>query len=150
MAAATLILGVGNLLLSDEVVGVHIARRLQSMTLPPEIEVIDGGTEGYELIRFCGSRKRVIIVDCLMARDTPGTVVRADPDQLGLQWAPPYSSHQSGARELLQALGCLPHPPQVVVIGIVPESAGVFGTELSKAVSASMDKIVMSILEASS
>jgi hydrogenase maturation protease len=144
---STLVLGVGNILLSDEGVGVHVARRLQALHLPPRVEVIDGGTEGFELIRFFEGRERVIIVDCLMSHDPPGTIIRAAPDQLKLQWAPGFSPHQSGLRELLFSARALPSPPAITILGIVPAETGKISSSLSVAVAGRMEKIVASVLE---
>lgn len=142
---STLVLGVGNILLSDEGVGVHVARRLQVLDSPPDVEVIDGGTEGFELIRFFEGRERVIIVDCLMSRDPPGTIIRAAPDQLNLQWAPGFSPHQSGLRELLFSVRALPSSPAITILGIVPAETGKVSTDLSVALAERMDSIVTCI-----
>jgi hydrogenase maturation protease len=144
---STLVLGVGNILLSDEGVGIHVARRLQVLPLPPEIEVIDGGTEGFELIRFFEGREQVIIVDCLLSREPPGTIIRAAPDQLDLRWAPGFSPHQSGLRELLFSARALPSPPAITIIGIVPAETGRVSMDLSAAVAGRMDRILASVLE---
>jgi hydrogenase maturation protease len=146
----TLVIGVGNALLSDEGVGVHVARRLQSMPLPPDVEVIDGGTEGYELIRFLRGRTRVVIVDCLLADEPPGTLIRATPDELDLQWTPCYSTHQSGLREFLQGVRSLPSTPAIVIMGIVPAEAGVIGTTLSTAVASGLERITAAVLDEAS
>ena len=144
---STLVLGVGNILLSDEGVGVHVARRLQLLDSLPDVEVIDGGTEGFELIRFFEDRKRVIVVDCLLSRDPPGTIIRAAPDELDLQWAHEFSPHQSGLRELLTAARALPSPPAITILGIVPAETGKAGMALSIVVAERMERIVASVLE---
>ncbi len=90
---SVLVLGVGNLLLADEGVGVHVAQRLLKMPMPPEIEVIDGGTGGFELIEHFRGKKEVIIVDALKADADPGTVIQFTPDDIALQWHSSFSAH---------------------------------------------------------
>ena len=144
---STLTLGVGNILLSDEGVGVHVVQKLRSMHLPPDIEVVDGGTGGFELIDCFRGKKRVIIIDCLLSDQPPGTLIRATPEQLDLQWARGYSSHQTGLAELLQQAKLLAPPPEMVVIGVVPELTEEPGMLLSKTVGSVIDRIVSEVLE---
>jgi hydrogenase maturation protease len=120
------------------------------MRLPPDVEVIDGGTEGYELIRFLRDRTKVVIVDALSAHEPPGTLTRATPDQLDLHWTPSYSSHQSGLRELLYAAQALPTPPEIVILGVVPEETCGVGTDLSESVAGVMDMIIGAVLATAS
>lgn len=144
-----LILGVGNLLLSDEGVGVHIAQRLQKMSLPAEIEVIDGGTAGFELIHYCRGKSKVIIVDAVMpcrGRVEPGTVLRFTGDELALTPPLPYSAHQAGLQELLASCKQLQPRPEIVIYGIVSEETREMGTQLSKTVERRLDEVVSLVL----
>lgn len=142
-----LILGVGNILLSDEGVGVHVVRRLSLQNLPPEVEVIDGGTVGYELITFFRDRKKVVIVDCLKADEPPGTMIMATPQELNLLWRLPLSAHQSGLRELLQQANFLTPPPEIIILVIVPENTDEPSMRLSKTLESRLDKIVATVAE---
>src|SRR3990172_2748322 len=81
-----LILGLGNLLLSDEGVGAHIVNQLQKMTLPGNVEAIDGGTGGFEFLNHFYGKKKVIIVDAMRGNVEPGTIFRCSPDDLNLEW----------------------------------------------------------------
>ncbi|MBF8295716.1 MAG: hydrogenase maturation protease [Bacteroidetes bacterium] len=140
-----LVLGVGNILLSDEGVGVQVAQRLQAMNLPPEVEVVDGGTAGYELIEFFRNKKKVVVVDCLRADEPPGSIIRASPDELDLQWQTPLSVHQSGLRELLQHAASLSPSPEIVILGIVPENTDSPGMNLSKTVEGVIDRVISDV-----
>lgn len=147
MRKPILVLGVGNVLLSDEGIGVHVARRLQSMQLPPHVEVIDGGTGGYELIGFFSERRKVVIVDCVKADEPPGTIVCATPDQLELQWATSYSAHQSGLYELLRQARLLVPPPEILIVGIVPQVHTKPSTNLSETLEGLVDLIASKVLQ---
>jgi len=147
MTKPVLVLGVGNVLLSDEGIGVHIARRLQSMLLPPHVEVIDGGTGGYELIGFFPERKKVIIVDCVEAAEHAGTIICATPDELALRWEAGYSAHQTGLSELLHHARLLVPPPEILILGIVPQVHTRPGTSLSDALEPMVDLIASRVLQ---
>jgi len=147
MAKGTLILGVGNLLLSDEGVGVHVARRLQAGPLPEEVEVLDGGTGGFELMDVVRGKERLVVVDCLAAPEPPGTIVRATPDELELDWPSVSSAHQTGLRELFQGIRRNCPEMEVVVIGIVPEKAGVPGLGLSETIAQRLSRLESLVLE---
>jgi len=144
---STLILGVGNILLSDEGVGVHVIRRLREMEVPPEAEIVDGGTGGYELIEFFRNKNRIIIVDCVRGDAAPGSIIRASPGQLDLQWEPGYSLHQYGLRELLHHASSLSPPPEITILGVVPENTGSPGVNLSKTVEARLDRLIAEVLD---
>jgi hydrogenase maturation protease len=147
MPKPNLVLGVGNVLLSDEGIGVHIARRLESMQLPPHVEVIDGGTGGFELIGSLRDRKKVVIVDCIMATEPPGSMISATPDQLALRWEASYSAHQTGLFELLYHARHLDPPPEILVVGIVPQGPPRPGTNLSEALEPLVDLIASKVLQ---
>ena len=117
-----LILGVGNYLLSDEGIGVHIAQKLMRMELPPEVEVIDGGTLGFELIPFFRNKKKIIIIDCIDADEPPGTIIWTTPNEIHPRWSSSFSVHQNGLSELLQQCSLLEPCCEVWLLGIVPAS----------------------------
>ncbi len=117
-----LILGVGNVLLGDEGVGVYVAQRLQKMPLPPNVEVIDGGTAGFELIEFFFGKRKIIIVDAVQTDDEVGSIFRFAPEEAELHWEKPFSSHQTGVHELLHLAQRLEPRPEIVVYSIVPSA----------------------------
>ena len=143
---SVLILGLGNLLLGDEGVGVHVAKRLQQIELPPEVEVIDGGTGGFELIEHVRGKSKVVIVDCLRADSEPGTIVRLSLDQLSIERQIPLSAHQGGVWELLAFIKTLTPAPEVVVYGIVPVAADRLGVNLSPAVESRLPGITSAVI----
>ena len=76
-----MILGVGNLLLRDEGVGVHVAVNLQEFPLPDRMEVIEGGTDGFKLFHLIMEADRLIVVDCVKGGDEPGSIYRFDIEE---------------------------------------------------------------------
>ncbi len=144
----TLILGLGNLLLCDEGVGVHVAQRLKSLPLPYDVDVLDGGTGGYELLSHLAGRSRVIIVDCIKADAPAGTMIRACIDDMALQWPEAWSAHHSGLRELFYGTRTLSSPPEVIILGVVPDTIDEPRIGLSPALQSQFDAIVDATLEA--
>lgn len=142
-----IILGVGNFLLGDEGVGIHVAQHLQKMALPPEVEVIDGGTGGFELIEHCRDKKKIIIVDAILADAEPGSVLRFAPEDAKLKWHPSYSAHQSGLRELLHFCKQLVPLPEIIVYGIVPMETQSLSTQLSEKAASRLAKLIAAVLE---
>jgi hydrogenase maturation protease len=129
----TLILGAGNLLLSDEGFGVHFIRYLQQhYALPADVELFDAGTLGLMAGHKLEEADRVYIVDVVAAPGAPGTCLRYAKDDFLLQRIPlKLSPHQVGVQEMLlvsSLRGCCPE--EVYLLGIIPCSLEP-GTELS-------------------
>lgn len=130
-----LILGVGNLLLSDESVGVHIVNQLErDYDFPPGVELVDGGTAGMELLDFIASREHVLIVDAVLTGDAPGTVVTLKDDEVPALFNNKVSPHQLGLSDLLGALKLTEESPKnIFLVGVVPESVEP-GLEMTKTI----------------
>lgn len=144
----TLILGVGNILLSDEGIGVRVVEYLKSQTLPEEIELIDGGTAGADLIDVLADRETVIIVDAIQSDKPAGTIMQFGPDDLAVRRDNPLSLHDLDIPQTLamtKMLHCA--PKKIVFFGVVPESIEP-GMELSKAVVSLLPEIARLILDA--
>lgn len=140
-----LILGIGNILLRDEGVGVRVVEALMRETWPDHVEIIDGGTAGADLVNIMADRQKVIIVDAFDGQAAPGTVVQFDGDQLIPEPHTAVSLHQVGLVDSLvmaKQLGCAPR--QVVVIGVQPAEIRP-GLELSpevqRAIPAAIDAV---------
>jgi hydrogenase maturation protease len=145
-ARPILVLGLGNILLRDEGVGVHVVRALEHRTLPPNVEVVDGATAGFALVDVLADRRKVIVVDAIAADCAPGTVLRLTAADLAPQLATPLSLHEVGLAEALAATRQLGIAPQeVVVIGVRPDLVEC-GLELSPRISALVPRMVELVL----
>jgi hydrogenase maturation protease len=147
MDKSILILGVGNLLLGDEGVGIHVAQRLLKMALPPEVEIIDGGTGGFELIEHCRGKKKIIIIDAILADAEPSSVLRFTLEDVELKWQPSYSLHQDGLRELLHFCKQLAPLPEIIVLGIVPKETQSLSTRLSETIESRVAMLITAVFE---
>jgi hydrogenase maturation protease len=141
------VLGVGNLLLSDEGVGVHVANKLMEMDLPPEVDVVEGGTDGFRLMNVVTGAARLIVVDAVKGGGPPGSIYRFD-----IKDAPTYpdeyktSVHQIGILEVVHLSELIGETPETTIIGVEPKSLEM-GMELSPEVQAKVSRIIELVLE---
>ena len=118
----TLVLGIGNILLRDEGVGVRVIESMRGAPLPDGAELVDGGTAGADLVDLLADRPKVIVIDALDADSKPGSVFRLRADELMPDPGEMVSLHQLGLLQSLSIaarLGC--SPKEVVVFGIQPK-----------------------------
>ena len=146
----TLILGVGNILLSDEGIGVRVIEYLQKQTLPKDVELVDGGTAGADLIDVLANRETVILIDAIQSDRPPVTILRLTPDDLMPQSKNPLSLHDLDIPQTLEMTKMLKCAPErVICFGVVPECV-VPGMELSEALAPLVPKIAELALQAAS
>jgi hydrogenase maturation protease len=142
-----LIMGVGNLLLSDEGIGVHVAQRMMEMDLPPNVHVVEGGTDGFGLINVILEADRLILVDAVRGGGKPGSIYRFDIEDCPAD-ADIFktSAHQISILEVINLSGLIGSTPRTTIIGVEPESLEM-GMNLSPEVEAKLPKVIKMILE---
>lgn len=133
-------IGIGNLLLKDEGVGVHVVRVLEGRELPPGVEVIDAGTATIELLPLLQEAERVVVIDAIKAGGEPGTVYRVSPEDLMATEGRPLSLHQVGLLEVLEMARQLGSRAEVVIIGVEPKEIS-WGMELTPEIAAKVPKV---------
>lgn len=126
------VIGVGNLLLSDEGIGVHVIRALSRRRLPRCIELVDGGTVGLPLLEAMRNRRKVIIVDAAAVKAPPGAVFRWYPAGRAGTKNLFHSAHTEGIQDLLNASRALFDLPPIVCVGVVPRDISTPGLRLSR------------------
>lgn len=141
------ILGIGNILLSDEGIGVHVANELMNIDLPPEVTVVEGGTDGFRLIDIITEADRLIVIDAVKGGAIPGSIYRFDIDEVkdcpsGFK----TSIHQIGILEVINLSSLIGKTPRTTVIGVEPKSLEM-GMELSPEVKAKIPRIVEFVKE---
>ncbi|HIQ01988.1 MAG TPA: hydrogenase maturation protease [Anaerolineales bacterium] len=143
-----LVLGVGNILLRDEGVGVRVIEALREMPLPEGVELLDGGTAALDLVHFLAGRRKLIVVDAVQAGQEPGAVFRFTPDDLSWGGGEGLSLHQMGLLDGLAMADLLADGPprEVVVFGVQPGELG-WGLDLSPAVAAAVSRVVRLVLD---
>jgi len=142
------VLGVGNLLLGDEGVGVRCVERLErDHTLPGGIACLDGGTSTHELLADLEDLDLLIIVDALESGAAPGSLLRLEGAAIPSAFSNKLSPHQHGINDLLATLKLLGRAPEhVVLLGVEPQRIGL-SMELSPAVAAAMDRLCAQVVK---
>ncbi|MDY0300433.1 MAG: HyaD/HybD family hydrogenase maturation endopeptidase [Trichlorobacter sp.] len=145
----TLVLGLGNTIMTDDGVGPKVIEILQTgnYELPDGAELLDGGTLGLDLLPYLEGVERLIIVDAVETGEVPGTLIRLEGEDVPIALATRLSAHQMGLKDLLavaELMGCLPQ--HVVLIGIQPACLEM-GTELTAALSSKLPELVNMVRE---
>lgn len=118
-----LVLGIGNLLLSDDGAGLALLEELRKETRDPRVEFIDGGTQGLALLNRISGRKFVLFVDAVARGATPGAIHTMTGEEVLAGSPSGTTAHETGARELLAAAMLTGDMPEAVrIVGIEPES----------------------------
>ena len=144
--AKTVVLGVGNILLSDEGFGVRVAEALsQRFRFPDVVEVLDGGTLGIELMRFLDGAQRLILIDAIHGAK-PGSFRIIKGDDVRLYFQEKVSLHEMGIQEVLASLVVMEKPiAEIVVIGVVPQSLEI-SLDLTPLVASRIDEATDSVI----
>ena len=152
--ANLLILGIGNLLMGDEGVGVHLAQRLAEQAFPSGVHILDGGTGGFHLMDYFTSYPCVILIDATLDGRPPGTIRLLTP-RFSSEFPRSMSTHDIGLRDLLEGLQVMGQMPKVYLfvvsiielqemhIGLSPEVEAVM-PELAERVRGLAEELVSS------
>jgi len=139
-----LVLGIGNLLWADEGFGVRAVEALHAeYRFPERVRLLDGGTQGLNLLADVKAARRLVIFDAIDFRLSPGTLKVAQDEEVPAWGATKMSLHQSSFQEVL-ALAQLSgrYPESIVLIGVQPETLSDFGGSLSESVRARIPEAV--------
>ena len=141
------ILGVGNILLSDEGVGVRVVEYLaQRYEFGDNVQMVDGGVLGVRLMGVIGNTDYLIVVDAVSNRGAPGTLYRLADDQVPRRVLAKQSMHQLDLPEVLALCSTIDKNPQVVVVGIEPQDITTMGIELTPAIAAKVPELAAMVL----
>jgi hydrogenase maturation protease len=139
---------VGNILLSDEGLGVRAIEKIkEDYVLPENVKLLDGGTLGIELLYFLEGSEKLIIVDAVKGGGPPGTLYKFSGDEVKAYFKGKISAHELGIQEVLGIAQLTnKYPKEVVVIGMEPESLEV-SLELSQTVKNNLERLIKLVIE---
>ena len=143
-----LVLGIGNVLMGDEGVGIHAARLLEDELRLENVSVLDGGTGGFVLLPYFQSFQTIIILDATMDGNPPGTIAVREP-RFASDYPISLSAHDLGLRDLVETAALLAYSPKVYLVTISVTSLQPATLELSSPVAKSLlgvSSLVRSIL----
>ena len=141
-----LILGIGNILLSDEGAGVKAVEELQNRyDCSDAVEIVDGGTVGFELLPYFENRSHILIIDAVKTGNKPGTIVRIDDPPAFFQKK--VSPHQIGLADVMGIAVITDNMPQnIALFGIEPKELST-GLELSPEVAGNLSQLVDMVVD---
>ena len=137
------VLGLGNILLTDEGVGVHAVNAIkEKYTFSPEIELIDGGTMGLDLLPIFQTQDKILIIDAVDFRKEPGHVGTLEGSKIPSVLNAKLSVHHIGLSDLLfTAKLTRTTPPEIFLVGIQPKSFDV-SLEMTDEIRTRLDDII--------
>jgi hydrogenase maturation protease len=141
----TLVLGLGNVIMGDEGVGVHVVRALEQHALPANVECLDGGTGGFTLLEPLQSAGRIILIDAAADGNPPGTVTRTTP-KFSRDYPPTLTAHDIGVKDLLDVFYIQGGGPDVVLYAITIDPKQPISIDLSAVIAKAADVAVAEIL----
>ncbi|ADC89738.1 hydrogenase expression/formation protein [Thermocrinis albus DSM 14484] len=143
-----MVLGVGNILLSDEGLGVHAVNQLKrNCSFGDDLQLLDGGTLGIDLLYYMEGVDKLLIIDAVLGGGPPGTLYLLKDHEVKSHFRKKVSAHEVGVQEVL-ALAELTgkKPAEIVLIGMEPFSFEV-STDLSDPVKEKMPELLMAVIE---
>ncbi len=139
-----LILGIGNLLLGDEGIGVQVVQQLEKNKLFNDTDTLDGGTGGFHLLGKLEEYPFVIIIDATMDNDPPGTVKIIEP-RFAHDYPPSLSAHDVGLKDLIGSLYLLGKVPKVYLVVVSIDGIQPMTMNLSDEVKSSIPDVIKAI-----
>jgi hydrogenase maturation protease len=135
-----LILGIGNILLGDEGIGVHAVRFLEEKSWPVHIGFLDGGTGGFHLLSIFQQYKKIILIDATLDGNEPGRVSLLKP-KYARDFPQTLSAHDIGLKDLVQSSALLGFLPEIYLITVSISDNQPLHMELSGDVTPSLAEI---------
>ena len=114
-AAKTLILGLGNILLQDEGIGVHALNKMTEMKWPDHVDLLDGGTGGFVLLSLFHDYNTIVIIDAALSDDPPGTINAIEP-KFAKDFPKSLSTHELGLKDMIESAILLGKVPMLHLI----------------------------------
>lgn len=134
-----LILGIGNLLMGDEGIGVHVARELARRRLPAGVVVVDGGTGGFHLLEYFSDYDPLIMIDATMDGKPPGALALIEP-KYASDFPRSLTAHDIGLRDLVESAAMLGTMPKIYLVTASVAELQPMQTTLSEPLAAAVSR----------
>lgn len=145
--AGRLVLGIGNLLMGDEGVGVRAIQCLQQETWPPDVRLVDGGTGGFHLLGYLQDYAPIVMIDATMDGQPPGTVSTLRP-RYASDFPRALTAHDIGLRDLVEAAQLTGTLPAIDLVTVSIAEIRSMDLTLSAAVEAALPAVRDAVREA--
>ncbi|WBW95813.1 hydrogenase maturation protease [Oceanirhabdus sp. W0125-5] len=140
------IIGIGNILLRDDGIGVHLISELHKEKLRCDVDLIDGGTSTFDLLGYFLDNEKIIVVDSLKGGHEPGTIYRITPEELGTYIKSNSSLHDVQVFDIIKQANLMGADPEVIIIGVEPHEI-FYDMELSQTLKNEMPNIIRIVKE---
>jgi hydrogenase maturation protease len=140
-----LILGVGNYLMGDEGFGVHFIQDLQKEHLPENVDILDGGTGGFQLLGYLEEYPTVIIIDATLDENPPGSIRLIEP-KFAKDFPTSLSTHEIGLRDLVESLSLMGRLPKIYLYVVSVSDIAKLHVGLSKEVEQALPLLKVKLL----
>ena len=142
------VLGVGNILYSDDGLGIRVVEKLEKeYEFSDNVEIIDGGVLGINLLGVISNAGRLIVVDTIFNHGKPGDFHRLEHDEIPNRIRAKNSLHQVDLIEALTLCNALDHVPQTTIVGIEPKDLETLCEKLTPEIEAKMDQLIQKVLK---
>jgi hydrogenase maturation protease len=141
-----LVLGIGNYLMGDEGVGVHVIKALEQEPTPPGVSLLDGGTGGFHLLSYLQDYPTVLLIDATMDGEPPGTVRVLRP-KFASDFPRALSAHDIGLRDLIESAILTGKLPDIHLVTVSISDLNDMKTDLSPAVRGAVPSVVSAVKE---
>ncbi len=140
-----LILGIGNILMGDEGIGVHAIREISKHPLPDSVTCLDGGTGGFVLLEAMQDADHIILIDGTIDGAETGTIRRLEP-RFSSEYPKTLTAHDIGLKDLLDAFHILGQTPSVTLFAVSIPELGSLSLDLCDELTDAIPAIVESVL----
>jgi hydrogenase maturation protease len=145
-SASILVMGVGNYLMGDEGIGVHIIQEMAKLKLPEYVDILDGGTGGFLLLNCFEAYSTVIFIDATMDGKPAGTISLIRP-KFASDFPSALSVHDVGLKDMIEAVYLMEKVPDIHLFTVSIEEIIPMTLELNQKVKASIPEIIKNILK---
>jgi hydrogenase maturation protease len=140
-----LIMGVGNYLMGDEGIGVHVIQEMVKKQLPDYVDILDGGTGGFLLLNCFEAYPIIIFVDATMDGKPEGTISLIRP-KFASDFPSALSVHDVGLKDMIEAVYLMDHVPDIHLFTVSIKEINPMTIELNKNVQTAIPEIIKQIL----
>ena len=139
-----LILGIGNLLMGDEGVGVHTIKAIEGKSFPDDVDILDGGTGGFHLMAYFQEYENIIMIDATMDKKPTGTVSVIEP-KFASDFPKSLSAHDIGLKDMIESVTIIGKLPKIYLITVTIDTIQSMQMELSTKVKDAIPEVIKKI-----
>ncbi|PHS54381.1 MAG: hydrogenase maturation protease [Lutibacter sp.] len=143
-----LVMGVGNYLMGDEGIGVHVIQEMAKLELPAYVDILDGGTGGFLLLNCFEAYSTVIFIDATMDGKTEGTISLIRP-KFASDFPSALSVHDVGLKDMIEAVYLMEKVPDIHLFTISIKEIAPMTLELNQKIKDSIPQIIEKIINLS-